>query len=242
MTPSTPSAGQEATSGSAPPDGKRIVDLTLPITSGMDAFPGEPTAHFTPFSSIDDGGIEMWNVSLFSQLGTHVDAPSHFVRDGSTVDVIDLAKCVGPAVIIDITNDRNVTPDDLRPHEAAIRDTGRVLLRSGWSRLAGSPHYWNAFPEVTPEAADYLVALQVTFLGLDTPTPSTTHLHVVHRALLENGVVIAECVHNLESVRSRMPYLVCLPLPLVGLDGAPARIVAIETEPEPTNTNEETCQ
>jgi len=208
----------------------RIYDLTLPIAHGMDAFPGEPTATFTRFSTIEDGGIEMWAVGLFSQLGTHVDAPRHFLADAATVESLDLSACIGPATVLDVPDDRDVSRADVLARAEQIRDTGRLLLRSGWSRRYGSSGFWAGFPEIGPDIADVLVDLGVRFLGIDTPTPSVAHLHDVHRRLLGAGTVIAECLTGLEQL-STTTYLVCLPLPLVGLDGAPARIVAIEPAP-----------
>jgi arylformamidase len=211
----------------------RIVDLTIPLRDGMDAFPGEPTARFTPFSTLDDGGIEMWDVSIFSQLGTHVDAPRHFLKGGDTVEQIDLATCVGPAVVVDAEGPA-IDRHHLIPHEHAVRASTRVLIRTGWSRNYGKPAFWTGFPELTLPAIDLLIAWGTRFVGLDTPTPSATALHETHHRLLGAGIVLVECLTNLDRL-STSTYLVCLPLPLVGLDGAPVRAIAIDSPPEAEN-------
>lgn len=205
-----------------------IIDLTIPLSHGMDAFPGEPTAEFTPFSSLSDGGIEMWNVRIFSQLGTHVDAPRHFIAGGRTVEALDLRKCIGPAAVVDVDPSRPLTANQLLGRKPDIQKARRVIIRSGHSSTLGTPSYWQHFPELELDAADCLVDWGVTFVGLDTPTPSIKHLHEVHKLLLGRGVVIAECLINVERLSS-MTYLLCLPLPLTGLDGSPARIVALES-------------
>lgn len=205
----------------------QIVDLTMPLRDGMDAFPGEPTASFTQFSSVhDETGIEMWNVRLFSQLGTHLDAPSHFIPGGSSIESIDLDACIGPATVVDVPS-ALIDDSILMPVEADIRATGRVLFRTGWSAHLSTSTYWRGFPELSVEAARTLVAWGVRFVGLDTPTPSTADLHAVHTTLLGANIVLAECLVNLDRLSSRT-HLICLPLPLVGLDGSPARIIAIE--------------
>lgn len=205
----------------------QIIDLTMPIADGMAAFPGEPTAVFTRFSSIDDGGIEMWNVGLFSQLGTHVDAPSHFISGGSSVESLPLAHGIGPAAVVDVDPASPITDAALRPFELAIRGTGRVVIRSGWDARVGTPEYWTGSPELTAEAAELLVSWGVTFLGLDVPTPTHSDLHRVHRILLSAGVLIAECLVGTSALADKFT-IVCLPLPLVGLDGSPARVVALQ--------------
>ncbi len=202
----------------------------MPIADGMDAFPGEPTARFSRFSSVyDDTGIEMWSVEMFSQLGTHLDAPCHFVVGGAGVDALDLRRCIGPALVIDHPASAGAVIEvhHLAPYEESLRRTRRVLIRTGWDVHLGTAQYWTAIPEVSVAAAGYLVDLGVVFLGLDTPTPSFTDLHEVHRVLLGAEVVITECLVNLGSLRAET-WLVCLPLPLVGLDGSPVRAIALE--------------
>lgn len=220
-----------------PPAAIRVIDLTIPLQHGMDAFPGEPTASYTPFSSIDDGGIEMWNVTLFSQLGTHVDAPSHFVKGATPVDRLDLTKGIGPATVIDVPLGIPLDGSLVRAHAADLRRTTRALFRTGHSRTLGTDSYWKGFPEFETSAVDALVELGIVFVGIDTPTPSMTRLHEIHHRLLGSEVLLAECLVNVEAL-STETYLVCLPLPLVGLDGSPARIVALEApSPIPTGTS-----
>ena len=202
----------------------------MPIAHGMDAFPGEPTARFSRFSSVeDDTGIEMWRVDVFSQLGTHVDAPSHFLPGGTTVNDLDLRRCIGPATVIDHPASAGlvIEPNHLAASAESLRRTGRALIRTGWDARLGTPRYWTGIPEISGAAAHYLVDLDVVYLGLDTPTPSLTHLHDVHRVLLSAGVVITECLVNLQRL-STETWIVCLPLPLVGLDGSPVRAIALD--------------
>lgn len=209
-----------------PPAVAQVIDLTIPLANDMDAFPGEPTAAFTPFSTLDDTGIEMWNVTLFSQLGTHIDAPSHFMRGGTTIESIDLEACFGPATVLSLIDVRSIDVHDLRRVEPSLRRTRRLLIHTGWDRHLSTAEYWSGFPELTLEAAIMLAEWGVRFLGLDTPTPSLTNLHAVHATLLGARIVLAECLINLGSL-GPVCFLCASPLPLVGLDGAPARIVAL---------------
>ena len=205
----------------------RIVDLTIPIASGMSAYPGEPTARFESFTSLSADGVEMATVHLFSQLATHVDAPRHFLAAGATIDEIDLYACVGPAVVVDAKGRPAIGPEDLAPYEQDIRSSGRVLIATGWDAHLGSDDYYTHLPVITPAAARTVVAWGVRFLGMDTPTPSLDAQRELHEILLQAGVVLAESLVNITALGTRVVFLVCLPLPLVGLDGSPARVIAI---------------
>ncbi|WP_028935194.1 cyclase family protein [Pseudonocardia spinosispora] len=205
----------------------KIIDLTIPLVDGMDAYPGEPSAAFTRFSTLADGGVEMWNVSLFSQLGTHVDAPSHFIGGGTTIEKLDLAKGIGSAAVVDAGSSGAVTAADLSARIDDLRTTRRLVVRTGTSARLGTPGYWTGFPELELDAVELLLDCDVEFVGLDTPTPSLTHLHQTHHRLLGADILVAECLTGVAAL-SAVTYIVCLPLPLAGLDGSPARVVALE--------------
>lgn len=211
----------------------RIVDLSLPISCGMPAYPGEPTATFEAYTSLEADGVEMATVGLFSQLATHVDAPRHFLAGGASVEALDLDACVGPAVVVNVAGVRTIEPEHFAAHERDIRQARRVLIASGWDAHFGSADYYTGLPVLSPASARMLVTWGVRFLGLDTPTPSLDAQRELHEILLGAGVVLAESLVNVVTLGPGRVFLVCLPLPLVGLDGSPARVIAIvNTLPE----------
>jgi arylformamidase len=171
----------------------------------------------------------MSDVMIFSQLGTHFDAPAHFIAGGATSEAVELADCIGPAAVVDVGGRASLDVELFRARERDITATQRVVVNSGWSQRAGSGGYWSGFPELTTEAARLLCSWRVRFLGLDTPTPSLSALHEIHQLLLGHGVVVVECLTGVAAL-SAVTTVLCLPLPLVGLDGAPVRIVALEPD------------
>lgn len=209
----------------------RIVDLSLTLSHGMPAFPGEPTVGYVPFTTLDRDDVEMSQISFFSQVGTHLDAPSHFIRDGRTVDKIDLARCLGPATVVDARGHDALDVDAFEPCLADLRRTTRCLVRTDWSTRFGETGYWTAFPSMTVAAADALVEAGVVFLGLDTPSPHVTEFRLLHEALFANEMVVAECLRGLGELQHSEVFLIALPLPFEGLDGSPIRAVAIDEPP-----------
>lgn len=207
-----------------------IVDLTIPIEHAMPAFPGEPTAGFVPFSTIERDDVEMWSLALFTQIGTHIDAPRHFIKGGRAIDRLELSRCIGPAIVIRAPRSplESIDRDVFVPYERELRRTRRVLLDTGWSTHVGADDYFDGYPSMTVDAAVLLVEFGVVFLGLDLPSPHRTDFRSLHEALFANEMVVAECLVNLHQLSRDEVFLIALPLKLAGLDGSPARIVAID--------------
>jgi kynurenine formamidase len=206
-----------------------IIDLTRPIRDGMSAYPGEPTAHFEAFTTIETDSVAMATVHLFSQLGTHVDAPSHFVAGGAGVEELDLNRCIGPASLVrlgDLPPGTRIDADRLRRHHATLEAADRVVLSTGWSKRVAAVSYFSNWPTLTEDAVGYLIERGLLLVGLDTPSPGTDATNVaLHQALFAAEVVLVECLVGVADLPDTFE-LICLPLPLVGLDGSPVRVVA----------------
>ena len=64
----------------------QATDLSHLLKTGMPIYPGDPAVEITPAATIVPDGFNVLNVHFGSQSGTHIDAPFHFVSDGSTID------------------------------------------------------------------------------------------------------------------------------------------------------------
>ncbi|MCA1843710.1 MAG: cyclase family protein [Actinobacteria bacterium] len=203
-----------------------IIDISRPIGPETPVWPGDPPVLLEPVARVADGDpADVSRLSLGTHTGTHVDPPAHFLPGTPTVDALDLDVLVGPAVVADFP----AGPIDGDALESAALAEGatRVLLKTGGD--AGL---------LTPEGASWLVDRGVRLVGADTLSiePDTNRPGVrgcppeeqypVHRILLGAGVVIVEGL-DLTAVTPGPYQLVCLPLRIVGGDGAPARAVLI---------------
>jgi kynurenine formamidase len=201
----------------------------MPIADGMAAYPGEPTARFQSFSTIEHNQVAMTSVSLFSQLGTHMDAPAHFIPGALTVDELDLRACVGDAVVVRLGNlapGTVIECDVLEECRDLIEGADRVVLSTGWSRRVGTATYFVDWPRLSTSAARFFVESGIRLLGLDTPSPGDdTTNPALHQLLLAEDLLLVECLVNVDRLPDRFT-LICLPLPLVGLDGSPVRALA----------------
>ncbi len=207
----------------------RVVDLSLALFHGMRGVEFDPQATFA------QDGYNTTNLLLYSHAGTHLDAPAHFVGGGRTVDQLDLAKCVGPALVIDLSHkpaNSLITIDDLKPFESRISQGSRLLLRTDWDKHANQPDYRTRFPRIALEMAEWLVERGIWLLGVEAPAVASLQdreeLKAVHRALLRGGIVIVESLANLRDLRAQDVFFIALPLKIDGCDGSPVRAVAIE--------------
>lgn len=181
-----------------------VHDLTHPLGPATPVFPGDPPVRVTVTSDLRRAdAYTARRLELGTHSGTHVDAPAHLVVGGATVDRIPPDLWVGPALLIDRARFAGTAPPGTR----------RLLL--------------GGCPEGIPLAwAEAIAAGGVALVGIDGPSfdPVGAPDLPVHRTLLEAGVVLIETL-RLDDVPRGPGILHCLPLPVVGGDGAPARVL-----------------
>ncbi len=161
------------------------------------------------------------NMSVHS--GTHIDAPFHFVEQGTTIDQLPLERFIGPALVYSVETERYITKE----HVAGIRLEGvtRVLFKTHNSGLLHQREYDPDFAAFSVEAAQSLVELGVELVGLDYLSVAHADEQApVHRAFLDHGVILLEGI-DLSEVAPGHYELMCLPIKLGDSDGAPCRAV-----------------
>jgi arylformamidase len=197
------------------------IDVTVPIHPGMVVYEGDPPVAVTSALSLDRGDpANVSRLALGSHTGTHVDAPSHFVRGGAGVDRLPLETLLGPARVL------ACPPGPIAAATVAGR-TGRgerLVLKTGNSALWSRGAFAADYQALTLDAARALVGAGIGLVAIDylSIEPFGAPGHPVHRCLLEAGVVILEGL-DLSEVEAGGYELCCLPLRIRDGDGAPAR-------------------
>lgn len=217
---------------------QRIIDLSLTAYHGMRG------VEIRPHTSTADAGYNTTNLLLYSHAGTHMDAPLHFLDGGNTINHLDLQKCVGPALVIDLSHIADNAPigvADLAAHADRIGPGSRLLLRTDWDDHAEQPDYRTRFPYVSVELAEWLVDRGVWLVGVQSPSIATLQdkkiLTDVHQILLRNEIVIVEGLANLRLLPATVDF-VALPLKIQGGDGSPVRAIAMVPDGENETGNE----
>ncbi len=232
----------------------RVIDLTHPFDQRTIYWPTE-----TGFQLIrGKAGITekgyYYAANRFSAAehgGTHVDAPIHFFEGRHTVDQIPLARLMGEAVVIDVSQACAEDPDyqidvgDLRDwettHQRQLVDV-IVMLRTGFGRHWGDRKRYLGtdqtgpdavaqlhFPGLAPTAARWLVEHRaIKSIGIDTPSIDygQSKRFQSHVMLFEHNILAFENVANLEKLPAKGATVTALPMKIAGGSGAPVRIIA----------------
>lgn len=208
----------------------RIYDISLPIATGGIVYPGNPPIEIELQQALARGdGANVSSLSFGSHTATHVDAAKHFFDDGQTVDHLPLDRLIGPCVVLEFDEQvMSIGKADLQRHD--LTGVKRVLCKTRNSTvLQRRNEFVKDYTYLSPEGAEFLVSLGVELVGVDylSVEQFKSGHHRTHRALLEAEIVIIEGLALADVLPGRY-QLVCLPLKLAGLDGAPARAVLIE--------------
>jgi arylformamidase len=81
----------------------RIIDLSMPIYTGMDVYAGDPEVSIEVVQTYEKNTWQLRKLTLGTHTGTHVDAFSHMHASGKTLDKIPLARFFGKAVVTEPT-------------------------------------------------------------------------------------------------------------------------------------------
>lgn len=199
------------------------IDVSVPVRDGMVHWPSDPPVRIGLSMSIAGGdAANITEVAMSAHTGTHMDAPRHFIDDAAGIDALPLEATVGPARVIEIGDPQVVTAAELDRH--GLDGAERLLLRT-----RNSEHRWweedfdDGFVHIEPEAAELIAGAGIRAVGVDYLSVGGMESGVqTHLALLGAGVWIVEGL-DLSGIEAGEYELLCLPLRLVGADGAPAR-------------------
>ncbi|KAF8060337.1 CYL3 [Scenedesmus sp. PABB004] len=223
-----PAAAAAAAAGGAHGE---LIDITLAVRAGMPVWEqrgGLFKAWRALHQSIAEGDVvnQSW-LNLDAHTGTHVDAPAHFLDGGATVEQLDLSALVGPALLVDLPRDANVTGDVLRALELPP-GVERLLLRTANTDrgLLHATAFASDYVGLDSTAAAHITRdTGIRLVGIDYL--SIGHLDDIiatHKTLFAGGVVVVEGL-DLGGVPAGWHTLLCLPAKLAGADGAPVRCV-----------------
>ena len=210
------------------------IDISIPLGKdipelAMETSDGEvPRSSVKRFFDVEKGDkVTMSRIEIDSHDGTHIDSPLHFIKGGTSIDEMPISTAIGPARVIEIMNEKEITVEELEAH--GIRQGERILFKTKNSpRVYSTRVYKGDYVAITPEAAEYLAGTGIILVGLDFLTIAgmnpPENITKVHLAFLTRGIYILEAL-NLDGVAPGNYELICLPLRLDRGDAGPCRAV-----------------
>ena len=203
-----------------------VYDVTVPLDGRVPIYPGDPRFHLDRVASLAAGAVcNLSRLDCGVHTGTHVDAPLHFIDGAPGVESMPVEAMLGPAYVVDATGVTGHIDAAALDTLELPDDAERIIFKTSNSALWSSSTFATDFVGVDGAAAAKLVDRGLRLVGIDylsiAPPGNPTPTHV---ALLAAGIVILEGT-DLREVPPGRYELTCLPIPLVGADGAPARVL-----------------
>lgn len=209
----------------------RFHDISVTVTSMLPTWPGDPKVELDRVDKIEEGAnANVSRVAMGVHTGTHVDAPYHFLEDGTTVDTLPLDILIGSVQVVDLGDQVDLITADVLQKASIIPGVSRILFKTRNSQIweRGETEFQTSFVGISADGAEYLVSKGIQLVGIDYLSIAPyKNSRPTHQILLNAKVIIIEGL-DLSNVKAGVYQLVCLPLKLGGSDGAPARTVLIE--------------
>lgn len=222
---------------------QRLIDLSTPIREGHFRWPVDRELR------AEHGKDSNFQVTWFG-MGvhgfTHMDSPRHFNAEGFTTDDITLDMVVGTCAVVDVSAvgpKGAVTAEVVEAAGAHVQAGDIVLMRAKWdaSHSIDTVEFWTEAPFMTQEASVWLRERRVKAVAFDFPqdycirhlatgerTPDRKE-NTTHVELLDHGILLFEYLCNAAEITKNRVEFYGLPMKLPDSDGAPARVMAVET-------------
>jgi arylformamidase len=207
----------------------KIYDVTVAISNDLPVYPGDPPIQIERTQSLEKGDIaRVSRLSISTHIGTHIDPPYHFMKDGVPLDQAPLEVFIGPARVVDVGDASSIDAALLSMFD--LDGASRVLFKTRNSRFwSETKEFQKDFVYLETDAAEALVARGVKLVGIDYLSIEKFGFDepTTHWTLLGNDVYIVEGL-DLSAIAPGDYELICLPLKIKDGDGGPARVVLRE--------------
>ena len=206
-----------------------VHDITLALDEDVLLYPGDSPPHVRRLCSLEDGAtVTASEFSMQCHVGTHVDAPAHFILGGKNVSDYPIAAFLGPAMVVNVSDARVVTATELRGQ--GIPRNQHVLLKTQNSKRLGERKFDADHVYLARDAAEYLLSLNPLSVGFDyySVDQSGGAELPIHRLFAKEQLLVYVCL-DLRSVPAGAYTFCGLPLRLQNVEGSPVRAILIPT-------------
>ena len=209
-----------------------VIDLTAPLGVSTVCYPDDPQYRKTWHIRMPESVANVSRIETGLHVGTHVDAPLHFIDGGRDVCEMPLDAFFGPAIAIDAPKRPGEEIETLDFGGADIRPGDIVLVHTGWGARINTPSLFDeGWPGFTPEVVDLLIKNSVKAIGCDSPAVDSPrgaeNGFPAHKRALSAGLPLYETLYNLDKVAGKRFLFFGVPLRIEEAEGSPVRAFAI---------------
>lgn len=203
-------------------EGKKVIDITRTIQSGMTVWPGDDPVVIKQVHSIQEGYlVNVTQAVMGVHAGTHMDAPLHFIDGARDIASIAIDRLMGKVLVV-ASEEWDIDESILLDKD--LSGIKAVFFKTTSSNTDTFTPFLDRYPAITAGCAAYLVDKGIWTIGIDylSIEYATGGQFPVHNTLLSHEVVIIENL-CLRDVDPGIYDFVCLPLKITGSDGSPVR-------------------
>lgn len=204
----------------------KIIDISWPISEKMTTYKNKKSVELHAAKEFEKDNARETTIIINSHVGTHIDAPSHFLKNGKTIDQISLDKFIGKCQVLDLTNvEEYISDKELEKFD--IKENEIILLKTKNSYKTETEEFDPSFIYLNAAGAKFLVSKKIKsvgidYLGIERNQPG----HPTHKSLLEAQIPIIEGL-RLREINEGSYEFSCLPINLHSSDAAPARAIIV---------------
>ena len=205
----------------------KFYDITRTFGQDEICYPGDAPFEISSASSIEKGDpYNLMKLKMSNHLGTHLDAPQHFIAKGHFLDSYPVDRFFMEAVVLEVDAEWEIAEKQVANID--LPKGGAVLFKTQ-NRFLARKKFSENYIYLNDEAAEILVAGQIGLVGIDYISIESFHNKScsVHQLLLDANILILEDI-NLQGIPPEKYQLICLPLKIKNSDAAPCRAVLIK--------------
>jgi arylformamidase len=212
----------------------KIIDLTHTLNNDITVYPGTVGPKIEVLATVEKDGYRELKAEMVLHSGTHIDAPNHILANTKALDHFPLEKFMGPAIVINCVNRKEIDIAFLRSFEEKIKKIDFILFYTGWQHKWHLDKYFDDCPTLNNESAAWLTQFKLKGIGFDSfsvdpivsaekVTPETLPNHHI---LLGKEILLIENLTNLDELPEGIFQFQCFPIKVENADGSPIRALA----------------
>jgi len=206
---------------------QKTYDISLPLNKDTLLYPGDDTLQIIPVSDFTGSALYANKIVLPCHLGTHADAPLHFIPGGKSLGQLELKHFMGPAVVFDLTGKERIEAIDLQHLD--IPAAHHVFFKTDNSALLATGKFSTTYTCLTEAAARYICSKHPLSFGFDYYSIDAFEdaAFSAHTVFAQNQLPVFVCL-DLRGIQ-KGPYMFSgMPLPVEGIEACPVRAVLME--------------